>query len=115
MLILFEGPNGVKDTLRFIEEKGHAGLWKWDLTTDRMEWSNGMYRLLGVEPGTVSPNYETLQQLLHPDDVRTRAEMESVLANAGSTSRRFRVMLPNGRVRWLSCRGDALFDKTGRP
>lgn len=115
MAILFEGEHGMRDALRLIEEKGRAGLWAWDLTSESMEWSPGVFDLLGLKPGTVEPTFSKLEELINPDDAWSWVDFESLLSTTGSIERDFRVVQPSGRVRWLRSRGEALFDKTGKP
>lgn len=115
MLVLFEGDTGPAETLRFIEEKGGAGIWSWDLRTQKMEWSRGVYALLGLEPDSVEPSYRLLRSMTHPDDRRPEGELERVVNDAMPIDREFRVIQANRRVRWLSSRGEVLLDQAGKP
>jgi PAS domain S-box-containing protein len=115
MLILFEGEHNLRDTLRFIEEKGAVGLWAWDLKSQKMQWSPGMFRLLGLEPGSADPSYALLQTMVHPDDRRLPGEIERLLSEGGMFEREFRIFRPDGRVRWVLNRGEVLVDRTGKP
>jgi PAS domain S-box-containing protein len=115
MLLLFEGVQGPRDTLRFIEEKIGVGVWTWDLRTRVMDWSPGFFRLLGLEPGSVEPSYSLFQSMVHPDDHRPEGQMERILHEGGSVDREFRILQGNGRVRCILKRGDVLFDRVGKP
>src|SRR5689334_14254514 len=81
MLVLFSGESGPSETLRFIEEKGGAGLWSWDAKTQSMDWSPGFYALLGADLATV-PSFAEIQARIHPEDRRPPGQMEYVLAHA---------------------------------
>jgi PAS domain S-box-containing protein len=61
------------------EQLAQTGTWEWDLDTDVLLWSDNMFRLLGVEPGSVSPSPEYVIGRVHPDD-RDRVEREVELA-----------------------------------
>lgn len=115
MLVLFEGPSGPAETLRFIEEKGGAGIWSWDLKTQKMKWSRGVYALLGLEPDVAEPSYNLLRSMTHPEDRRPEGELERVVSDAMPLDREFRIIQPNRRVRWLSSRGEVLLDQAGKP
>jgi PAS domain S-box-containing protein len=80
-----------------------------------MEWSSGLFRLLGLEPGSVEPSYALLETMVHPDDVRPPGELEQLLHQAGPIERRYRLILHNRRVRHLLSRGEVLLDWEGRP
>jgi len=115
MLVLFEGASGPAETLRFIEEKGGAGLWSWDLRTRKMQWSRGVFALLALDPDSVEPSYALLRSMTHPDDRRPEGELERLVNDALPIDREFRVIQANRRVRWLASRGEVLLDQTGRP
>src|SRR6478735_7546178 len=57
------------------EQLAQTGTWEWDLDTDVLSWSDNMFRLLGVEPGSVAPTPEYVIGRVHPDD-RDRVERE---------------------------------------
>lgn len=103
MLVLFEGDSAVADTFRLIERQLGCGCWSWDLQTNRMEWSRGYFELLGVEPGAITPSFDAIQQLTHPDDRRSQAEIEAVIREALSIRRKFRVIQPGGKIVWIFC------------
>jgi PAS domain S-box-containing protein len=115
MLILFEGEHGLRDTLRFIEEKGGVGVWTWDLNSQKMDWSPGLFRLLGLEPGSAEPSYALIQTMVHPDDLRPPGEIERILSEGGIFEREFRVFRSDGRLRWILNRGEILVDRAGKP
>ncbi|WP_051551625.1 response regulator [Nocardioides sp. URHA0020] len=84
----------------------HIGSWAWDVPTDRLQWSDEMCRIFGVEPGT-SPDFRTYVSLLHPDD---RAHAAEVIEQAAATGQNeyeldHRVRRSDGEVRWVRGRG----------
>jgi PAS domain S-box-containing protein len=115
MLLLFNGENGPRDTVRFIEEKISLGLWILDLKTREMQWSPGFFRLLGLEPDSVEPSYALFETMIHPDDVHSPGELERLLNEAGPVERQFRLILNNRRVRYILNRGEVLLDWEGKP
>lgn len=115
MLVLFEGSSGPAETLRFVEEKGGAGIWSWDLKTQKMEWSQGFFALLGLEPDSVEPSYVLLRSMIHPEDRRPEGELERIVSDAMPIDREFRIIQASRRVRWLSSRGEVLLDQAGKP
>src|SRR6201999_417928 len=44
------------------------GCFEHDVRTDVAEWSDELYRILGLEPTKVPPGRDTLIALIHPDD-----------------------------------------------
>lgn len=115
MLVLFDGDLGERETLRFIEEKLHAGIWSWDLATGDMKWSHGFFSLLGIEPDSIKPSSTVLSQMVHPDD-RPPSETVSRILNEGLPAKwEFRIIRPNGRIRWIATRSELLLDSDGHP
>jgi PAS domain S-box-containing protein len=88
------------------QQLAHIGNWQWEIDTGRITWSDELYRLYGLEPGRAPIDYATYVELIHPDD---RAFTQSVIADARASGRPFafqhRVVLPDGRTRWLHGRG----------
>src|SRR5581483_11520326 len=103
------------ETVRLIERELGWGCWIWDLRSNEMEWSRGYCDLLGVEPDTVTPSFEAIQQLTHPEDRPHQAEIERIIREASSISRQFRVIQPSGRVVWISCHIIVLAGRDGAP
>lgn len=115
MRILFDAGEGPTDTLRFMEEKAGAGLWTLDLQTSRMEWSGGMFALLGLERDQVQPSYKAINALIHPDDQSVGHDIDRFVREGVPFDRVFRIIRQNGRMRWLLNRGETLFNAAGQP
>jgi PAS domain S-box-containing protein len=109
--LVFSSP----EFLRLIENAEMIGCWSWTFASDRHIWSNGLYRLLGLDAGTVRPSYDLFLELIHPDD---RARMESAVEirrTGALSSLDFRLVRPDGSWRILSSRNEVFFDPDGRP
>jgi PAS domain S-box-containing protein len=104
-----------KRAFELVEEKASLGVWSWDIESQRMRWSKGMFRLLGLEPDSLEPSYALLIALSHPDDHRSADELEHLFAEGGSFERKFRIYQPDGRVRWVLSRGEFFASRTNRP
>jgi PAS domain S-box-containing protein len=106
---------GPEETLSFLEKKTNAGVWSLDFATRKMAWSDGFYALLGLAPGSVEPSYEAVVQLMHPDDRRPAGEFDRIVSEGLPLDREFRIIQPNGKLRWLSSRTEVHLDKSGKP
>jgi PAS domain S-box-containing protein len=115
MIILFDGALGARETIRFVEEKLHAGIWSWDLATGDMQWSHGFFSLLGVEPDSIKPSSTVLSQMVHPEDRPPTEAVGRTLHEGLPAEWEFRIIRPNGRIRWISTRSELLMDSEGRP
>jgi K+-sensing histidine kinase KdpD len=56
-----------------------VGSWSWDIKHDEVEWSDMMYKLLGLEPGEEIPSYQLALNHVHSDDKKV---YENCLAKA---------------------------------
>ena len=100
---------------RYIErELSDMGTARFDARSKRLEWSDGMYRVLGLEPGSVEPSPKTVLQLVHPQDrAGGRAWFEELLSGEPSGPSQFRVVLPGGEVRHIEGYGRVQVDSKG--
>ena len=93
----------------------HTGSWRWDGATDSLDWSDEVYRLLGLEPGSVPASAALYLSRVHPED----REMVSGVINASydsgiSRSVDYRIQLPDGTVRMVHEQAEVLRDADGR-
>ncbi len=112
MLTLFQGDFGIRDTIRYIEDTLGAGLWSWDLKTNAMEWSRGLFSLFDLQPDAVSPHFDVFASMIHPDDRLPPSDVKRTIA-AMPLHREFRIISRNRRVRWVYNQGEALIEPDG--
>ncbi|TNC09590.1 helix-turn-helix domain-containing protein [Methylobacterium terricola] len=104
-----------RDFLRLVEAYGLTGSWTWTLATDEQAWSPGLYRLLGVAPGAVRPDYGLFLTLVHPEDRPLIEANARVMRDGIFNDHTVRVIRPDGSLRVLACRGTAYVTPEGRP
>ena len=112
-----------QDLLRETEERlqqtleaMRAGAWHYDLNTGNGFWSDENYRLLGLEPGAVEPSNESFFACLHPDDrARIMASMQAAIDGTGPLENEYRVVWPDGTVRWMHGTLVVVRDASGAP
>ena len=80
--------------------------WEYDGSKGELRWSDEAFRLLGYEPGAVSPSWTAARARLHGDDVRLAHAALRRLLTSGTRQRfRTRVLQPNGSVRHVDTVG----------
>ncbi|HEX3529753.1 MAG TPA: PAS domain S-box protein [Thermoanaerobaculia bacterium] len=88
-------------------EAGKIGTWEWDVATGRLTWDARQLELFGLAPDRFDQSVETFLQLVHPDDrERLRAKTELQRSGFGRSQNEFRIVRPDGSIRWLV--GDGL-------
>ncbi len=108
---------GIRNSLavQSIEEKLGCGFWKRDVGADEMEWSLGLFRLLGRDPEIEKATYTLLRQSQHPEDRLTFEKIDDNVRAGTLFAREYRVVWPDGTIRKLAHRGDVIFDHKGEP
>jgi len=92
------------------------GSWEWDVVANVVTWSDELYRLYGLDPATFPASYGGYMDRVHAED---RAAAGAAIRHASETLEPFdfehRILLADGGVRWLRCRGQAIGDAAGAP
>jgi PAS domain S-box-containing protein len=105
-----------QDILEEAQQLGHIGSWELDLGTNKREWSKETYRIFEIEPDQVIPSNDAFMGLVHPDD---RSRVEKIYCEFGSPETsyevEFRLLFPDGRVKYVNERGITQFDDSGKP
>lgn len=82
------------------------GHWRWDARTERLEWSDEVFRIHGYPPGAFQPTIAKGIAAYHPDD-RERAEksLQEALAEGEGFSFQLRIVRADDRVREVVASG----------
>ena len=92
------------------------GIWDWNILTGAQYWSDRHRELLGREHSEGIPTFETWMSLMHPDDAdRVRYATHHHLQTRAPYDIEARVRMNDGSYRWFRDRGQAVWDRAGRP
>lgn len=98
------------------ERIGALGTYAWVAETDELEWTDGLYRTYGYEPGAFVPSYARFLEHIHPDDQdRVRRIHERSMRTGEPFDTEERIVRPDGEVRTLWSIGEVTLDEQGRP
>lgn len=101
--------------LRLALSAADMGTWEWDVQQQRVSWSADMDRIYGLPPGGFDGTATKAGEILHPDDRERVGQLFSAAANEGHEVHcEYRVVRPDGAMRWVSVRGDVIRDDNGR-
>jgi PAS domain S-box-containing protein len=92
---------------------GNMGSWEIDVASGHVEWDDGPYRIFGVDAADFHPTLERIEKMIHPDD-RDKQALSAIVAQDGPRFEvEFRVVRPNGEVRWCYGAGVVTRDAAG--
>ena len=93
-----------------------AGTWEWNLVTQEVFWSEETYRCWGYEVGEFEGKFEAVAQRVHPEDrAAWREDIRRCVEGGHEHRLDFRVIWPDGSVRWVSALGNLDVDALGQP
>jgi diguanylate cyclase (GGDEF)-like protein/PAS domain S-box-containing protein len=92
------------------------GTWEWDISFDLVHWSDQLYRIFGLDPERFEATYAAYLERVHPDDRELAAGcVRRCLEIHQPFDADYRIVLPDGTVRWLHSRGRVELGSTGTP
>lgn len=105
-----------EDQLKQAQRIAHLGSWTLDLVTNELKWSDEAYRICEAEPETFGASYEAFLDFVHPDDREfvDKAFRDSV-KNRTPYDVEHRLLMRDGRVKWVNERGRTTYDQRGNP
>ena len=95
-----------------------VGLWDADLPAGIVYGDSNLARIFGVdaEAAALGQPAGSYVRFLHPDDVAgVLAEVERVYATSEDLAHEYRIIRPDGAMRWLLTQGRLVRDADGRP
>jgi PAS domain S-box-containing protein len=103
--------------LKLALDAAQMGTWEWNVSSGAIHWSDHVERMFGIAPGSFSGGLDDYLALIHPDDrALVAADIErAVRSGSRDYTVEHRVLLPDGGLRWLACRGRVDRDALGNP
>jgi PAS domain S-box-containing protein len=94
---------------------GNMGSWDWDWVNGDWMWDEGQYQIFGVDPQAFEVTAANVQTRLHPNDADAlRQAMTQISKGVTSYETEFRIIRPDGEVRWCVGTAATTLDKGGR-
>ena len=97
------------------EEAAQTGSWDWHVETDRLLWSDNLFRIFGLEPGAIEPTREYVLARAHPDD-RRQLDRDVKAKRFGSVRTfEYRIVRDDGLVRHVRSSESVIAHAGDRP
>lgn len=105
-----------EESLAEAQRIAHIGNWERDLITDKITWSEEMYRIFRLDPKTFRANYDSFLSYVHPED-RNRLDKEVKGALKGKPfSIDYRIFSADiEKERVVNARGEVVFNERKLP
>lgn len=91
-----------------------VGSWEWNLLTGEALWTEEAWAAFGRKPGEFAASYDNWLACVHPDE---RAGVVAAIRAAhkiGKYHDEYRVVDPDGAIRWVESRGEYILDGAGQ-
>src|SRR6266436_2800594 len=95
----------------------HTGSWAWRLADRKMKTehlSEEWYRIYGFDPAEEAPTWEEYLERVHPEDrLKWKGIIERAIVEKADYEHEFRILLPNGTVKWIYTVGHPVLSEAG--
>ncbi|HYQ78527.1 MAG TPA: PAS domain-containing protein [Solirubrobacterales bacterium] len=98
------------------ERVARLGSWEWDIPSNRLTCSDGLFAIYGIEPEEFDGVYAPANsKFIHPDDRElVETEMTQAVESGTPVDFEYRIIRPDGRVRRLHSRAELIADPDGK-
>jgi PAS domain S-box-containing protein len=109
-----EGFKKSKMQLAEAQQIAHMGSWEYDLQSNRLSWSDELFRICDLEPGKFRLSFKGVLKLIHPEDLKLfKIAIESAYRSCKPFSFFHRIVRPNGTIRIIYSQGKVVADADG--
>jgi len=111
--VLWEG----NEFLELAEASAGIGVWDVDLATQMVRGRPQFFRVMGLEPTLEPVSIEVFRALRHPDDREGVVDgfRHNLTEGNDFYEREYRIIRPDGELRWILGRGRVIRDAAGQP
>ena len=94
---------------------GQFGSWDWDIALNKLEWSDELYRIYGLEPTAIELTCENFIAQIHVDDrIHVKNKIKKACSDKKPFSINHRVKLPKNQIREIRITGKAYLDNENK-
>ncbi len=102
--------------LKEAQRLAHMGSWELELMSNRLSWSDEVFRIFEIDPSRFGASYEAFLAAIHPDDrERVNQAYTESLRSHGSYDLVHRLLLADGQVKWVHERCATHYAEDGSP
>ncbi len=124
VLVVSENVNEIKQNEEILRKKeaalsmaqkiAHIGNWKWNVQTGKVDWSDEVFRIFGLEHQTIS--FELAKSLIHPKDLEYwEKSVNEALYHNKPFCIDHRAVRSDGSICWIHNEAEIVRDEKGNP
>ncbi|WP_341736661.1 PAS domain S-box protein [Microcoleus sp. CAWBG640] len=103
-----------EESLQIAQRVAHVGSWDYNISTNKIKWSEEMFRIFGRDLVQSEPSYQEFLQIIYLED---REKLDRLVTQAIVTGEPYeiehRIIRKDGSIRYLLGRGEAQLDAEG--
>jgi diguanylate cyclase (GGDEF)-like protein/PAS domain S-box-containing protein len=108
-----EDLEGHKKRLKSIFDTLDVAIWSHDLKTDTLLITSGIEKLYGHSSEEFYHDNTLWKKVIHPEDLHILADREGGFSKGEAVTSVYRIIRPDGEVRWIQDRGIPVIDENG--
>jgi PAS domain S-box-containing protein len=101
--------------LRLAQQVARIGTFEWNIQTGENTWTPELEAMYGLPPGGFGGTQQQWENLVHPEDRPDAVRRVEQAMQTGRFEAEWRVIRPDGTLRWLAGRASVLKDEAGKP
>lgn len=105
-----------EQNLKKAQSIAHMGSWEYNIRTNKLYWSDEVYKIFELEKDIFEPSYKTFLDAIHPDDrVLVDNSYINSLKNQENYTITHRLLMNDGRIKYVVEQCTTEFDIDGTP
>ncbi len=88
----------------------HTGSWLFDITTQKLEWSDELYRIFELNKKNIIPSHSHILSLIHPEDKKFADISLHEPHESSSYDNIYRLILTSGKIKYVHEHRELIYD-----
>lgn len=102
--------------LSLAQRLAHIGSWEWDIESNKVTWSDELYRIYGLKPQEKEITFNVFLEMIHPSSrEQTKQSIKNSLIKNEVLNYTEKIVRPDGEIRTLHTNGEVIKDDEGKP
>lgn len=104
------------ENLKMAQQIAQIGSWRLHHGSNELIWSDEIYRIFEIDQNTFGASYEAFLNAIHPEDrERVNHTFTQAVENKQPYEIDHRLLMPDGRIKYVHERGQTTYDTLGNP